>query len=102
MLGLAKRAGRLSAGHDTAQQAIIKKKAELVILCSDASERLLKEFEQLAKTHTPDIRIMVIKPTMNEIYFELGIRAGVMTVDDKNFSSGLISLSEQEDIIYGN
>lgn len=102
MLGLARRAGRLSMGHDTAQQAVIKNRAKLIILSSDASERLVKEFKELAQKYSPDTEITVIKPTMDEIHFALGSRAGVMSVDDENFASRLISLSEQEDIVYGN
>ena len=39
--------------------------------------------------------------TMNEIHYSVGSRAGVITIDDENFSSKIISLLEQEEEAYG-
>ena len=46
MLGLARRAGRLSMGHDMAQHALFGHKAKLLLFCSDVSPRLISEFEK--------------------------------------------------------
>lgn len=47
MLGLARRAGKLSMGHDTALSAVLDYKAQMIIFAGDTSERLRKEFEVL-------------------------------------------------------
>jgi len=102
MLGLARRAGKLSMGHDMAHQSLIKKKAKMIIFTGDSSQRLYKEFEELAKREGADIPILKLKLTMDEIHFSLGYKAGVTTVDDANFSKRIEELTEQEDILYGN
>jgi len=93
MLGMARRAGRLSMGHDMAEKSIKAHKAHMVLICSDASKRLVKEF---------DIPLIVADITINEIHFAVGYKAGIMTVDDVNFSKKIISLIEQEENANGN
>lgn len=92
MLGLARRAGKLSMGHDMAQQAIINKKAKLLLFCSDVSPRLIKEFETTVEKHRINIEIIKTDFTLNEIHFGIGYKAGVFTVDDENFSKRIIEL----------
>ena len=101
MLGLCRRAGRLSMGHDMAVQAVVKGKAQLLLFCSDASPRLVSEFETLLQKHRSAIPLLVIKPTMEEIHIALGYRAGVMSVDDENFSDRINALIRQEELRYG-
>lgn len=102
MLGLARRAGKLSMGHDMALQSVARNRAKMLVFCSDSSDRLVKEFDSYIKKHQLDIPIYIIKPTMDEIHFAIGYRAGVMTVDDVNFCTRITSLLTQEDMIYGN
>lgn len=102
MMGLARRAGKLSMGHDMALQALIKKKAKAVIICQDASPRLIKEFKAFLENNNIDVPLFVIKFTMDEIHFSLGYKAAVMTIDDVNFSNKIISLLRQEEMIYDN
>ncbi len=97
MLGLARRAGRLSMGHDMAEKALVSGKAKLLIFAADSSERIYKEFEHLISKK--NIKVKVQKPdiTMNEIHFACGYKAGVITVDDMNFADRIVSLlSETE------
>ena len=83
MLGLARRAGRLSMGHDMAQHALFGHKAKLLLFCSDVSPRLISEFEKTIELH--HFKVKVIKTD----------KAGVITVDDENFAKKIISLLEQ-------
>lgn len=97
MLGLARRAGKLSMGHDMAEKALRSGKAELLIFAADSSERIYREFEHLISKK--NIKVKVQKPdiTMNEIHFACGYKAGVITVDDMNFADRIVSLfSETE------
>lgn len=104
MLGLARRAGQLSMGHDMAEKSIKAHKAKMILICSDTSKRLVGEFERMLENFRLDIPLIVADITMNEIHFAVGYKAGVMTVDDKNFSDKIISLIElkQEENANGN
>lgn len=102
MLGLARRAGKLSMGHDMAEKSIKAHRAKLVLLCSDASKRLVGEFERTLENFGLDVSLVVADITMNEIHFAVGYKAGVMTVDDVNFSDKIIRLIEQEENANGN
>lgn len=96
MLGMARRAGRLSMGHDMALIAVKSGKAQLVIFASDISQRLVAEFERAAacvKNQPPCIRI---DETINDIHRFLGYKAGVLTVDDINFSTRITELIKEE------
>jgi ribosomal protein L7Ae-like RNA K-turn-binding protein len=96
MLGLARRAGKLSMGHDMAEKAIKSHKAKMVIFCSDASDRLVSEFEKTLQNANLDVPIFKTDITMNEIHFSVGYKAGVMTLDDENFSKKVIELLKEE------
>ena len=43
LLGMARRCGKISLGHDAVISSVVKNKAKLVILSSEASERLQRE-----------------------------------------------------------
>lgn len=94
MLGLARRAGRLSMGHDMAEQALFKHRAKMLIFCSDVSPRLVGEFKKTMELHNIDLPVYQIDITIEEIHFFVGYKAGVITVDDENFSNKIISLLE--------
>ncbi|HBN39044.1 MAG TPA: 50S ribosomal protein L7ae [Ruminococcaceae bacterium] len=97
MLGLARRAGKLSMGHDMAEQALLKNKAQLLLFCSDASQRLINEFNKTIEKHRINTRVIITDFTMGEIHFALGYKAAVFTVNDKNFSNRIIQLIIQEE-----
>lgn len=101
MLGLARRAGRLSMGHDMAEKAVKSHKACMLLLCSDVSPRLAHEFEKTVENSRRDIPVLLTDITMDEIHFAVGYRAGVMTVDDENFCKKIISLLRQEEQVNG-
>ena len=94
MLGMSRRAGRLSMGHDMAEKSIKSHKARLVLFCSDASPRLVDEFKKTLENARLDIPVIVTEFTMSEIHFFIGYKAGVMTLDDDNFAKRIIELLE--------
>lgn len=102
MLGLARRAGKLSMGHDMALQALLKNKAKLILFCSDVSPRLINELNTTVEKHKINTAVVKTSYTMDEIYFSVGYRAGVMTVNDENFSKRIIELLKQEANANGN
>ena len=88
LLGLCRRAGKLSLGHDACKQAINSGKAKLCIICSDASERLSDEVSGLAKSHGKTV--YNVRYTMLDIKQALSFKAAVFTVDDEGFAKSLI------------
>ena len=99
MLGLARRAGRLSMGHDMALKAVKEKKAKLVVFAGDISPRLVEEFERACAYDK--VECLKIDETINEIYSALGYKAGVITVNDENFSKRIKELINQEVVAHG-
>lgn len=97
MLGMARRAGKLSMGHDMAEKAIKSKTATLVVFASNASDRLYDEFQNILERYGIDMPCIRISETIDEIHFALGYKAGVITVDDSNFSKRIIELIKQEE-----
>jgi len=102
MLGLARRAGRLAMGHDMVCDAIRKRKARLLVFTADSSARLREEIGRLTDRYCPALPCVTISETMDEIHCAIGYRAGVMAVNDSNFSARIAELTEQEENAYGN
>lgn len=92
MLGLSKRAGKLSAGHDAAFESIQKSRACVCFIASDASPRLKDEFERTVKYGGRNVPYFEIPYIAEELNIGLGIRAAVLTVDDNGFAKRLIEL----------
>lgn len=100
MLGLARRAGRLSMGHDMAQQSLYRGRAKCLFFCKDVSPRLCGEFRvtlEKSKRRVPAFRLPF---TMDEIHRAVGYRAGVFTADDENFAQKIAELIDQEEIAW--
>ena len=106
MLGMARRAGRLSMGHDLAEKSIKAKKAKLLIFAGDISPRLKNEFYTLSERYHPGLIAMSIDETISQLHSALGYKAGVITVNDENFAKRIIELinteQNQEENVYGN
>ena len=94
LLGMARRAGKLSMGHDMALKAVKEKKARLVVLASDVSLRLIEEFKRACSSE--NINTVQIEETINDIHSALGYKAGVITVNDENFSDRIEELIKEE------
>lgn len=104
MLGMARRAGKLAMGHDMALGSIKTKKATLLLLAKDMSPRIEKEFKKHIENYSCDIPIIRIDESISDIHMALGYKAGVITVDDNNFSRRIIELINlnQEENEYDN
>lgn len=102
MLGMARRAGRLAMGHDMAMGSLREHKAQLIVFASDISKRLTEEFELAKQKHYPELEMIKIDETIEELHKALGYKAGVIAVNDSNFSVRIIQLIKQEGNEYGN
>lgn len=95
MLGLARRAGRLSMGHDTALKSLHAGKAKMLLFACDSSERLRREFQVMIEKNKISVPVFILQASISEIHYSCGYKAGVITVDDENFSKKIISLLQE-------
>lgn len=96
ILGLCRRAGKMSIGHDAAVSSIKQRKAFLSITCSDASERLKKEIADECSFQNRNIPYIDADFDMKELSLCIGTRAGVISIDDRGFANKLITILSQE------
>ncbi len=95
LLGLARRAGKLSLGHDPAVESMHTGKAFLVLTAADLSPRTQKSICFTAQdTKTT---LLTMAHTMDEIGAALGKRTGVIAVNDAGFANKLYALCSPTD-----
>lgn len=95
LLGLCRKAGKLSLGHDACKAALNQGKASLCLICSDASQRLSEEISSLAEK--AGVRIFDVGYSMLDIKAAISFKAAVLTIDDEGFAKSLIKkINENE------
>lgn len=97
MLGLCQRAGKVASGDLAAEQAIKKRKANLVILAEDASERTQEKFVFLAgQAGIPVYRV----GTLAELGTALGKgQRATVAIQSKDFSKGILGILSKEGLM---
>lgn len=96
ILGLCRRAGKMSIGHDATVSSIKNRKAFLSITCRDTSERLKKEIADECEFQNRNIPYIDAEFDMKELSLCIGTRAGVISIDDRGFANKLITILSQE------
>ena len=91
-LGLSRKAGKLQIGHDSVIESIVKDKSELLILASDASERLKNEIKHAATYGNRNIPVIESPFLMVDYYNGIGKKSAVFSVTDKSFKEKLETL----------
>ena len=89
LLGMARRSGRVSLGHDAVIGSIIKNKAKLCIMSSEASQRLQKEIRHACTYENKNIPVIVTKYDTITLSSAIGSKAAVISVDDEGFAKAL-------------
>lgn len=92
LLGMCRRAGKLSCGHDSAVGSLRSKTASLCLLSSDSSERLRQEFEREASFEGRNIPVKILFSTMEEIGRATGLKSAVLSVNDEGFAKTMLAL----------
>ncbi|MBQ8227465.1 MAG: ribosomal L7Ae/L30e/S12e/Gadd45 family protein [Clostridia bacterium] len=88
MLGLCRKANKLSMGHDMCKGAVNADKACVCLVSSDSSQRVFEEFSKLCENK--NIPIFRIEPTIDEIHHLIGYKAGIITIDDGGFAKSFM------------
>ena len=89
LLGMARRSGKMSLGHDAAINAIVKNKAQLCVMSCDGSQRLKKEMHHACTFENKNIPLLITDYTLTELSVAIGSKAAVITVDDEGFARAL-------------
>ncbi len=88
-LGLCRKAGKLCCGRDVVRESIVKSKAELVFLSSDASERLQREMTHACTYNGKNIPFIRTSYSMADFAEYIGKGSGVFSVTDTGFAKKL-------------
>lgn len=89
LLGIARRSGKLSLGHDAVISSIVKNNAKLCIISSEGSDRLKKEMSHACSFEGKNIPVLITKYETLELSKAIGSKAAVITVDDEGFARAL-------------
>lgn len=94
MLGMAQKAGKLASGEFSVEKAVKARRARLVVVAADASEKTRKKFRDMCSFyHTP----MVVYSSREELGGAIGkeFRASIGVLDE-NFAR---AVSKQIDAV---
>ncbi len=92
-LGLAKKAGKLSYGHDRTLELINSKKCELIVFASDYSSKQAEDIKLACKQN--NIKMFKLKHSMKDLVSITSNLSGVLALKDKNFCKKTKRLIEQ-------
>lgn len=97
LLGLARRAGKISFGTESAKETIERNKAKLVIVAEDCSDRTKKNFELMCENNGVTIRIY---GTIEEISKSIGQNnKAVIVIKEENFAREILKKIDGGEII---
>lgn len=94
LLGICRRAGKMTIGADPAVESVVKGKSKLIIYANDFSVKSLKPVVLQADMN--NIKVLKLNRTKEELSFALGKLCGVLSIEDKGFADKFIVLIESE------
>ena len=94
LLGICRRAGKLTAGNDAVIESVQNGKARLVIVSNDISLNTEKKLKNACASANTEL--LKLNRTRNELSDALGKFCAVVAVCDDGFSKKLISLIQNE------
>ncbi len=95
-LGLCRKAGKLLCGHDVVKESVISSAAQLVLLSSDASERLEREMRHACSYNGKAIPVYRTPICMEEFGIGLGKKSAVLSVTDTGFATKILQKFGEE------
>ena len=95
LISLSKKAGKLVLGFDVTKKELFKGSVSNVFVCSDLSPKTLKELQYICDDL--DIEILTLPFTLDEIWYEVGKRAGIICITENGLSNKLKALLETAD-----
>ncbi len=90
LLGLARRAGRLTLGFDAVCSSAAKKESRLILTASDVSEGTVRKLKNHLGECQTDIREIPYNQT--DINAAIGKPVRIISINDSGFSASLLEL----------
>lgn len=94
LLGLCRKAGKMTLGNDAVIDAAEKHKSRLILLTSDLSPKTAKGI--LAAAHRNNVKIRTVNRTKDDFGDALGKFCAVVSIDDSGFANKFTELIAQE------
>lgn len=90
LIGLATKAGKITAGSDACLEAMQKHSSKFILLAQDASDRTKKTFNEKCKEyHIPIYEIL----TIDEISKAIGKQnKAVVSINEKGFAEAMVKI----------
>lgn len=89
-ISLCRKAGKLIMGSDVVKDAVLKKRAELILVCADIAPRTRRNVDDLCAQ--AQARLRQLPFTMDELAPITRKKAGVLAVSDKGFAEMIENL----------
>ena len=84
LVGLCKKAGKLTFGFDAVLRAVLKKKSGTILISCDFSVKSLNNIKE--KLNNFNAQIIILREiTMQDIYCVLKKKTGVILIEDEGF-----------------
>lgn len=90
VLTLSKKANKLIMGFDVVKEAVLNQTAKLVLLSNDLSAKTKKEMVFICQGS--QMEVLELPLNMDELWYLLGKKCGVIAVSDQGFSKKIASL----------
>ena len=94
ILTLSKKANKLMMGFDVVKEAVLNQTAKLVLLTNDVSPKTRKEVAFLCRNQS--VKIVTLPYQMDEIWYLLGKKAGVMAITEAGFATKISCIVRAE------
>lgn len=93
LLGIARRAGRLSLGFDASVDSVHRGQCKLLLLANDLSERTKNSI--MKATNNSNIKTIFLDIPMAELGASVGKLTGIIAVNDQGFANKMITLCKE-------
>ena len=97
LLGLARRAGQISFGTESAKETIEKNKAKLVIVAEDCSDRTKKNFEMACTNKNVPFRIYGTNDKISKCIGQEN--KAVIVIKNENFAKEMLNRIDGGEVI---
>lgn len=89
-ISLSKRAGKLVLGYDVVKEAVIYGDVDTVFIAKDLSPKSEKNIRFLCREQ--NVEVIRLPVVMDEVWTEVGKRAGILAISDNGLAKKLISM----------
>ena len=94
MLGICNRAGKIIFGYDRVEKAVLSDTVKLVLTANDFSAKASEKLTRICRQK--GISVIKTPYSINELYYILSYKAGVLGITDSAFADKIGQLLQQD------